>query len=41
MKALYGSTSDQYMRATEEALDILRWIRQLAAALADGKEAGP
>lgn len=31
------TTSDSYMRATEEALGILRWIRQFAKAR--GKEA--
>lgn len=32
MEFLHGSSSEQYMRATEEALEILRWIRQFAAA---------
>ncbi len=30
MKALVSSDSDKYRRATEEALALLRWIRQLA-----------
>jgi CRISPR-associated protein Cmr5 len=32
MTGLSAGTSDQYLRATQEALAILRWIRQLAAA---------
>lgn len=32
MQSLYGSAASEYRRATEEALAILRWIRQLAAA---------
>ncbi len=32
MAALYEASSDLYMRATEEALEILRWIRQFADA---------
>lgn len=32
MSSLSAGTSDQYLRATQEALAILRWIRQLAAA---------
>ncbi len=32
MAELHGGTSDLYMRATEEALEILRWIRQFASA---------
>ena len=34
MQRLHGADSDLYMRATEEALEILRWIRQFAAARA-------
>ena len=34
MKKLTGCDSDTYMRATEEALQILRWIRQFASAVA-------
>lgn len=34
MKDLYGSDSGEYRRATEEALALLRWIRQFASALA-------
>ncbi|MCK6556858.1 type III-B CRISPR module-associated protein Cmr5 [Candidatus Binatia bacterium] len=34
MKYLHSTGSEQYMRATEEALEILRWIRQFAAARA-------
>jgi CRISPR-associated protein Cmr5 len=29
---LYGSPPSEYLRATDEALEILRWIRQLADA---------
>jgi CRISPR-associated protein Cmr5 len=32
MERLHGGPSEQYMRATEEALEVLRWIRQFAAA---------
>ncbi|MFQ5745453.1 MAG: type III-B CRISPR module-associated protein Cmr5 [Acidobacteriota bacterium] len=32
MERLHSADSDLYMRATEEALEILRWIRQFAAA---------
>lgn len=32
MDKLSRGTSDQYLRATQEALAILRWIRQLAVA---------
>lgn len=32
MSALYGTDSDTYMRATEESLEILKWIRQFAKA---------
>lgn len=35
MKALHGGSSDTYMRATEEALEILKWIRQFAKARAE------
>ena len=33
MEALHQSSSAAYLRATEEALEILRWIRQFANAL--------
>ncbi len=38
MKALYGSNNDsscsaRYMEATREALELLRWLRQLADAV--------
>ena len=33
MEALHGGSSDLYIQATEEALEILRWIRQFAPAL--------
>ncbi len=33
MESLHGSSSQDYRRATEEALTILRWIRQFASAL--------
>ena len=33
MKAMLGFGPDQYRQATDEALLILRWIRQFAAAL--------
>lgn len=33
MKSLYESESPQYRAATQEALDLLRWIRQFAAAV--------
>jgi len=37
MQSLYEKESGEYRRATEEALEILRWIRQLAdAAVKDG-----
>lgn len=39
MKELSGTTADQYMRATEETLEILRWIRQFASASASAREA--
>ena len=32
MERLHGGSSEQYMRATEEAIEVLRWIRQFAAA---------
>lgn len=39
MKALYESPeSVRYRRATEEALGLLRWIRQFASALVKDKE---
>jgi CRISPR-associated protein Cmr5 len=42
MAELHGGNSDLYMRATEEALEILRWIRQFAAARSkkDSKKEG-
>jgi CRISPR-associated protein Cmr5 len=39
MPALAGASSEQYLRATQEALAILKWIRHLAAAKAPKKEA--
>ena len=33
MEGLHGSASVDYRRATEEALALLRWIRQFASAL--------
>jgi CRISPR-associated protein Cmr5 len=39
MKSLHGSDSQTYRMATQETLDLLRWIRQFAAAVAStGKE---
>ncbi|MFW6023843.1 MAG: type III-B CRISPR module-associated protein Cmr5, partial [Myxococcota bacterium] len=32
MAKLHGTDSDSYMRATEEALELLKWIRQFAKA---------
>ena len=32
MQALFHAKAQQYQRATEEAMMVLRWIRQLAAA---------
>ena len=32
MQALFNAKPQQYQRATEEAMMVLRWIRQLAAA---------
>ncbi len=32
MQALFNAKAQQYQRATEETMMILRWIRQLAAA---------
>jgi CRISPR-associated protein Cmr5 len=32
MSALHGSSSLEYARASDEALEVLRWIRQFAAA---------
>lgn len=40
MQKLHGADSDLYLRATEEALEILRWIRQFAAARAKSPAAG-
>lgn len=39
MNALHGGDSARYMLATEEALEILRWIRQFAKARAGGEGA--
>jgi CRISPR-associated protein Cmr5 len=36
MDALVKKDSDFYLRATEEALEVLRWIRQFAAAVGEG-----
>ena len=36
MRFLQNASSEQYMRATEEALVVLKWIRQFAAALKKG-----
>jgi CRISPR-associated protein Cmr5 len=36
MKGLHGEGSAHYLRATEETLEILRWIRQFAAAVQKG-----
>lgn len=37
MSALHSASSGTYRRASEESLEILRWLRQLAdAAIADG-----
>ncbi len=33
MEKLYGSSSQKYQQATEEALAILRWLRQFADAV--------
>jgi CRISPR-associated protein Cmr5 len=39
MNALHGLDSQTYRMATQETLDLLRWIRQFAAAVAStGKE---
>jgi len=32
MESLHGMSSGKYRRATEETLEILKWIRQLADA---------
>ena len=32
MTALQNADTDTYMRATEEALEVLKWIRQFAKA---------
>ena len=32
MEKLHGSDPDLYLRATEEALEVLKWIRQFAKA---------
>ena len=34
MAKLHGGDTELYLRATEEALEFLRWVRQFAAALA-------
>ena len=39
MNALHGANVQTYRRATEEALEILRWIRQFAPTLQDSREA--
>ncbi len=36
MTVLQNSESDLYLQATDEVLELLRWIRQLAAAKAKG-----
>jgi CRISPR-associated protein Cmr5 len=36
MSFLQNASSEQYMRATEEALTVLKWIRHFAAALKKG-----
>jgi len=33
MEGLHGARSDHYLHATDEALEILRWIRQFAPTL--------
>ena len=33
MKGLYGAPSSVYMQATQETLELLRWVRQFADAL--------
>lgn len=33
MKALHGASSPQFARATREALELLRWVKQFASAL--------
>jgi CRISPR-associated protein Cmr5 len=33
MKDLHGAASADYRRATQEALDLLKWIRQFAPAV--------
>ncbi len=38
MKFLHGTTSLSYRQATEETMELLRWIRQLAAAVKEDKE---
>ena len=38
MSFLHGTDSSKYRRATEEALALLRWIRQFGPALANDKE---
>lgn len=40
MSALVQKDSDFYLRATEEALEVLRWIRQFASAVAEGGHRG-
>ena len=37
MNALFKATSMEYMRATQEALAMLRWLRQFADALKPSK----
>jgi CRISPR-associated protein Cmr5 len=36
MKSLHGMEASGYMQATQEALEVLRWIRQFADALQQG-----
>jgi CRISPR-associated protein Cmr5 len=33
MRVLHGSDSETYLQATEETLELLRWVRQLAQAM--------
>lgn len=37
MSRLHSEKSDVYQRATEEAMELLRWLRQLAPALGSGE----
>jgi CRISPR type III-B/RAMP module-associated protein Cmr5 len=38
MQELYSSNSANYMKATNETLDFLKWLRHFAAALNLGEE---